>query len=71
MRSTISTTNYSERIPGEPGNHHFAVRFDLTTGGYVGISQYEGEGLTDRVLLSPTQVRVLVAFVRAGGSPDA
>ena len=58
------TTKYSPDITGDDGNYRLAVRFDRT-GGYVGITQRDptlGRTL-DRVLLSPAQVKALVAFV--------
>jgi hypothetical protein len=55
-------TYYGEKIKGSPGNYGWQVRFDVTNG-YLGISQYDGEILKDRVLLSPAQVRQLVEFV--------
>jgi hypothetical protein len=54
-------TTYSEKIKGSPRNYGWAVRFDLTDG-YLGITQFEGEAVKDRVLLSPAQVRELVNF---------
>jgi len=55
-------TYYSEKIKGSPANHNWQARFDVTDG-YVGINQYDGETLNDRVLLSPAQVRQLIKFV--------
>jgi len=55
-------TTYSEKIKGDPGNYGWQVRFDLTDG-YLGITQFDGEAVKDRVLLSPAQVRHLLAFV--------
>jgi hypothetical protein len=64
-------TMYSQEIPGEHGNAKQRVRFDKTgrsgqKSGYVGISQYakDGSGPNDRVLLSPKQVAVLLAFLK-------
>lgn len=55
-------TIYSEKIKGVPSNHNFAVRFD-DTDGHLGITQFDGEAVSDRVLLSPDQVRKLLNFV--------
>jgi len=55
-------TYYGEKIKGTAGNYDWQVRFDLTDG-YLGINQYEGETLKERVLLSPAQVRQFVEFV--------
>ena len=60
MRDEV--TRYSERIQGDRGNHKLAVSFDLT-GSHLGINQYDGDRM-DRVLLSPAQVKALIAFVR-------
>jgi len=54
-------TDYSEKIKGSPRNYNWAVRFDLTDG-YLGITQFDGEAVKDRVLLSPSQVRDLLNF---------
>jgi len=55
-------TTYSEKIKGSEGNYDWEVRFDLTDG-FLGITQFEGQTVKDRVLLSPAQVRQLLAFV--------
>lgn len=55
-------THYSEKIEGNRGNHNFQARFDLSDG-YLGITQWDGESLTDRVLLTPKQVQELIEFV--------
>jgi hypothetical protein len=64
MAKNSGRTIYGEKIKGVPGNYNFAARFDITDG-YVGITQYDGEAVTDRVLLSPAQVRELLNFVTA------
>ena len=59
-------TAYSPQIEGAKENWHGAVRFDWTDGG-LGIVQrigWVGTKSTERVLLTPVQVRELVAFVR-------
>lgn len=56
-------TVYSERISGERGNYGWSVRFDMTDTGFLGISQFDGEQVKDRVLLSPDQVSKLSRFV--------
>lgn len=55
-------TTYSDKVPGERRNYHQPVRFDLTDG-YLGITQSENGAVKDRVLLSPKQVKELLAFV--------
>jgi hypothetical protein len=62
-RTRPGITDYSAEVPGAPGNHLLPVQFDLTDG-YVGIAQRHefGTGL-QRVLLSPIQVKALIAFV--------
>jgi hypothetical protein len=63
----METTYYGQPVDGEPGNHNLSARFDWTRG-YLGITQKGGEwgaagNVTDRVLLSPAQVRVLRTFL--------
>lgn len=55
-------TYYSARIDGARGNYNLPVRFDMTDG-FLGITQVESEKVSDRVLLSPEQVKKLIAFV--------
>lgn len=55
-------THYSQKIKGNRGNHNFQSRFDMSDG-YLGITQWDGETVTDRVLLSPAQVKELLDFV--------
>lgn len=55
-------TRYSEKIKGDRRNYDWLARFDMT-GGYLGITQLDGETVTDRVLLSPAQVKELLDFV--------
>lgn len=55
-------TYYSERIKGERGNYNWPARFDLTNG-FVGVTQFDGDEVKDRILLSPKQVRELNAFL--------
>lgn len=62
MASRRGQTTYSEKVNGIPGNYDWEVRFDLTDG-FLGITQYDGEAVKDRVLLSPGQVRELVNFI--------
>jgi hypothetical protein len=52
----------SDMIPGSQGNYRWRVRFDLSPQGYLGIDQYDGNELKDRVLLSPAQIEALRAF---------
>lgn len=60
--SDRTRTRYSEKVKGDRGNFNWLARFDLS-GGYLGITQFEGDAVTDRVLLSPAQVQQLVDFV--------
>lgn len=69
MTDNNGTTHYSQKIGGDRGNYEWATRYDVTDNGYLGINQYEGEKLTDRVLLSPAQVQELVGFVRKRRRP--
>lgn len=62
MASSTGTTRYSEKIKGNRANHNFQSRFDLSDG-YLGITQWDGASVTDRVLLSPEQVQELLDFV--------
>lgn len=55
------TTRYSDKVPGAEGNYRHAARFDVTNG-YIGITQWT-DASVERVLLSPAQMRALVAFV--------
>lgn len=55
-------TLYSERFKGARGNYDWEARFDMTDG-YVGITQFEGAAVKDRVLLSPAQTQALLDFV--------
>lgn len=55
----MSITIYSEPVPGDEGNYKREVKFDKTTGGYIGISQTKDDGL-ERILLSPKQVKALI-----------
>lgn len=56
-------TEYSKPVEGDRGNYKWSARFDMTSGRYLGITQYEGDAVKDRVLLSPAQVDELVKFV--------
>jgi hypothetical protein len=56
------TTKYSDDVPGTKRNYNWPVNFD-TTDGFVGINQLGGGKVKDRVLLSPAQVKALVAWV--------
>lgn len=62
MATEEGVTNYSEKIDGEKRNHHKTARFDLTDG-FLGITQTDSDRVVDRVLLSPHQVKKLLAFV--------
>lgn len=56
-------TYYSTKVAGNPGNHNWGVRFDVTGRGYLGITQFDGEEVKDRVLLSPKQTDELFTFI--------
>lgn len=62
MASSTGRTHYSEKLKGARGNCNLQARFDVTDG-YLGITQFEGEAVTDRVLLSPEQAQALFDFV--------
>lgn len=65
-----SETRYSDRIEGTAGNWNKPVRFDWTTQGFVGITQWADAKQThvdDRVLLTKEQVRQLIAFIKRRG----
>ena len=56
---------HSEEFRGDSGNYMLTVRFDLTDG-YLGIDQRDPADPkrgTDRILLSPAQVKALKRFV--------
>jgi hypothetical protein len=55
-------TTYSKKIPGERGNFQLRVRFDQTDG-FIGITQFDDDGVSDRVLLSRKQVDELLKFI--------
>lgn len=57
-------TTYSKDIPGARGNYEWPVRFDVTDG-FVGVTQFDGNKVKDRVLLSPEQVKKLIAFIKS------
>lgn len=59
----MAVTKYSDTIEGDSGNYKWGVRFDFT-GGYVGITQYADKDVKDRILLSPTQVEEMAAFIK-------
>lgn len=71
-------TTYSQKIAGDSGNYDWEVRFDNTgpikfshEPGYIGITQFDEKGeFKERVLLSPNQVRELVAFTKKLRSSD-
>jgi hypothetical protein len=57
-------TKYSDMIPGDSRNYEWAVRFDIHAR-YLGITQFEGASVKERVLLSPDQVAALMRFLSA------
>jgi hypothetical protein len=60
--SKLNTTEYSDEFAGNKRNYNLPVRFDLT-GGYLGITQSPGSGHSERVLLTPAQVRRLIGWL--------
>lgn len=57
-------TYYSERFDGNDRNYHLTLELDYTDG-FLGLSQTE-EGsshVRDRILLSPQQVKLMLAFI--------
>jgi hypothetical protein len=64
VSAKVSTrTRYSARIKGQASNWDLAAKFDMTAG-HLGITNYDGPKVTNRVLLSPEQVRELKKFLR-------
>lgn len=67
-RSKFSTPegeiDYSDKVKGDRGNFDQSVKFDKQDG-YIGITQYEGDSVRDRVLLSPKQFEALRRFAKA------
>jgi hypothetical protein len=49
---------YSEAVPGTIGNYNWTVRFD-SEDGYLGLTQND-----ERILLCPSQVKELAAWLR-------
>lgn len=64
----MTTTTYGDMIKGDRRNYNWASRFDLTEDGYLGITQFDGVTVKDRVLLSPKQVKELAAFIEANSA---
>ena len=62
MAKERGITHYSEKLDGEPANHNLVARYDITDG-LLGVTQWDGDTVKDRVLLSPNQVKELLAFV--------
>lgn len=58
-------TDYSNKIAGSRRNYNWPVRFDMSGTGFLGISQFKNGEPKERVLLSPEQVKALLAFVRS------
>jgi len=58
---TKGETRYSDRIAGSAGNYNWPVVFSETDG-YLNIMQPQDKD-TDSVLLSPTQINALLAFL--------
>lgn len=63
-RDRRGITRYSEQHKGARGNYGWSARFDIMNG-YLGITQFDGEVVKDRVLLSPSQVQQLLEFIGA------
>lgn len=64
----VGYTVYSDEMAGDDGNYDWSIRVDYTARGYVGITQYEGGCVKDRVLLTEAQWRAAVRFVE--GAPE-
>ena len=62
MKPTKNETIYSLKIKGSPCNYNEAVAFDITDGN-LGIDQFKTGHVIERILLSPKQVKELIAFV--------
>lgn len=64
-RSKFSTPGgeieYSDKVQGDAQNFNQSVKFDKQEG-YIGIIQYDGDAVRDRVLLSPKQLKALISF---------
>jgi hypothetical protein len=60
VSTPIGKTVYSKKIPGAPGNYGWPVTF-AKTDGYVLIYQEKELGI-EAVLISPAQLRELIAF---------
>jgi len=61
MKPKKEITYYSPEVKGAVGNYNWSARYDYTDG-FIGINQDGNDGL-ERVLLSPNQVRKLIAFI--------
>lgn len=56
-------TYYSDELVGDRGNYWWSARYDVTRG-HLGISQTTEKGRpTERVLLSPYQIKELKKFL--------
>jgi hypothetical protein len=64
QRVSVGMTKYSKPVLGDAGNYRWPVTFDCNEDGYLGINQDKDRVTTDRVLLSPSQVEALRAFIR-------
>lgn len=60
-KAETGLTRYSTTVQGNSRNHGLPMQADLTDG-YLGITQSQAMGC-DRVLLTPTQVKALLAFL--------
>ncbi len=56
-------TRYSRTFKGCKANYKWPVSFDVTDG-FLGISQKSFGGMTERILLSPSQYKALLQFMR-------
>jgi hypothetical protein len=66
MSKIKDATVYSELIYGARCNYYWPVRFDMSQRGCVGITQVEkkdNSAKSDRILMSPAQVKELIKFV--------
>lgn len=59
-------TKYSEEFPGVEGNYKWPVRFDITSQSkFLRIVQKHEDGTFEIVLLCPSQVKAMLAFLES------
>lgn len=62
--ATKGITEYSKEVPGCKGNYGWTAQFDITDG-FLRIVQKDGPDIKEAVLLSPRQVKAMLAFLEA------